>query len=125
MRSIGVQVGLEGLLGALLEIVVFADELLQLGLHIGNLLGGELKLNDRHAGCLQMRQEADFIGLKEQQTAALGVGATSSSAHSVDIIARVVRRIELNDEVDSRNLSRDFGQLLSPKDPMVLSMHPL
>lgn len=123
MRSIGVQVGLECLLGALLEIVILPNKLLELGLHVGNLLGRELKLNDWHAGILQVRQKADFVGLQEQQTAALGIGTTSSTAHSVDVIARVIWRVKLNNEIDSGNLSRGKRSLVSPQPLQKKKIH--
>jgi hypothetical protein len=104
VAGVGVQVRLEGLLGALLQVVVLADELLELRLHVDDLLGGELELDDGHTCCLEMRQEADFVGLQEQQTAALGVGASGGTTDTVDVVAGVVRGVELDNEIDGRNL---------------------
>lgn len=63
MAGVGVEVGLEGLLGALLQIVVLSDELLELRLDIDNLLPRELEFDNGDASGLEVRQETDFIGL--------------------------------------------------------------
>lgn len=63
VAGVGVQIRLEGLLGALLQVVVLADELLQLGLDVDDLVAGELELDDGDAGGLEVGQEADFVGL--------------------------------------------------------------
>jgi hypothetical protein len=58
-----VEVGLEGVLGALLQVVVLSDELLELGLDVDNLLSRELELDDGDTSGLEVGQEADFVGL--------------------------------------------------------------
>lgn len=63
VAGVGVQVGLEGVLGALLQVVVLADELLELGLDVDDLLPRELEFDDRDAGRLEVGQEADLVGL--------------------------------------------------------------
>lgn len=63
MTGVGVEVGLESVLGALLQVVVLANELLELGLDVDDLLAGELELDDGDTGSLEVRQEADFVGL--------------------------------------------------------------
>lgn len=65
VAGVGVQIGLEGLLGALLQVVVLADELLELGLDVDDLLARELELDDGDAGGLEVGQEADFVGLAD------------------------------------------------------------
>lgn len=65
MAGVGVEVGLEGVLGALLEVVVLADELLELGLDVDDLFAGELELDDGDAGRLEVRQEANLVGLSD------------------------------------------------------------
>jgi hypothetical protein len=63
VAGVGVEVGLEGVLGALLQVVVLSDELLELGLDVDNLLSRELELDDGDTGGLEVGQEADFVGL--------------------------------------------------------------
>lgn len=105
VAGVCVQVGFEGLLGALLEVVVLADELLQLRLNVDNLLDGELKLDDGHAGRLEVREEANLIGLEEQETPALGVGASGGTTDTVNVVAGIVRGVKLHNEVDSGDLN--------------------
>lgn len=63
VAGVGVEVGLEGVLGALLQVVVLADELLELGLDVDDLFAGELEFDDGDPGCLEVRQEANLVGL--------------------------------------------------------------
>lgn len=104
VTGVGVEVGFEGVLGALLQVVVLADELLELRLDIDDLLGRELELDNGNSCRLEVREEADLVGLKEQETAALGVGASGGTADAVDVVAGVVGRIKLDNEVDRGNL---------------------
>lgn len=104
VAGVGVEVRLEGVLGALLQVVVLANELLELRLDVLDLLGGELKLHDGHLGGLEVRQEADFVGLEEEQAAAGLVGATGGTTDTVNVVAGVVRGVELDDEVDFGDL---------------------
>jgi hypothetical protein len=103
----------------LVEVVVLADELLQLGLHVDNLGGWELEFNNRHASLLQVLQEADLGRLEEHQTATLAVGTTGGTSDTVNIVTRIIRGIELDDPVDrgdiqttSSNIGTDQGTLL-------------
>lgn len=89
----------------LVQIVVLRNQLLQLCLHIDNLLCGELKLHHRNAGVSQMLQETNFRRLQEQKTAAAAIGTSSGTANTMDVVARVIRRIKLDDPVDFGNLS--------------------
>lgn len=63
MRGVSVQVRLERFLGALVQVVVVGDELLELGLYVDDLLGGELEFDDGDAGGFEVGEEADFVGL--------------------------------------------------------------
>lgn len=63
MAGVGVEVGLESLLGALLQVVVLSDELLKLRLDVDNLLSRKLEFDDRDTSGLEVRQETDFVGL--------------------------------------------------------------
>jgi hypothetical protein len=63
VTGVGVEVGLERVLGALLQVVVLADELLELGLDVDDLLSWELEFDDGDTSSLEVGQEADFVGL--------------------------------------------------------------
>lgn len=112
-------VGPVALLGALVQVVVAADELLQLGLHIEDLVLGEVVFDHGHLGRLEVRQEAELARLQEQQRPALLVGASRRPADAVDVVTRVVWRVKLHDPVNlgnvetaSRNVGADQGALL-------------
>lgn len=107
--GVRVQVRLEGVLGALLQVVVLADELLELRLHVDNLLARKLELDDGHARRFQVRQEAHLVGLQEEQAAAGRAGAAGGTADAVDVVAGVVRGVELDDEIDGGNLDMLAG----------------
>lgn len=99
VRRVRVQIGTVAVLGALVEVVVLVDELLEQGLDVGDLVGREVELDDGHAGLLEVRQEADLAGLEEHEGAALAVGAAGGPADAVDVVARVVWGVDLDDPV--------------------------
>lgn len=105
VRSVGVHVAAVTVLGALVQVVVLADELLELRLNVDNLLGGEVELGDGNTSGLEMRQEAELVGLKEHKGSTLVVAASSGSTDTVNVVARVIRRVELDNPVNRRNLS--------------------
>lgn len=88
----------------LVEVVVLANELLQLRLHIDNLGGRELELHDRHACILEVLQETNLGRLEEHQTATLAFGTTGGTSDTVNVVARIIRRIELDNPIDSGDL---------------------
>lgn len=60
VACVRVQVRPVTFLGGLVEVVVLADELLELGLDVVNLGGGELELDDGYARRFQVGEEANF-----------------------------------------------------------------
>lgn len=103
----------------LVEVVVLANELLQLRLDIDNLALRELELDNGNTGLLQVLEETNLGGLEEEQTLALGVGTTGSSSDTVNVVTGVIRGIELDDPVDggdiettSSNVGTDQSTLL-------------
>lgn len=88
----------------LVQIVVLSNEFLQLRLHVDNLRSRELELDHWHARLFQMLQEPNFGRLQKHQASALAIRTTSGSSHAVDVITGIVRRIKLDDPVDSRDL---------------------
>ncbi|KAI6777013.1 hypothetical protein HG530_000958 [Fusarium avenaceum] len=91
---------------ALVQVVVLADELLELRLNVDDLVGGEVELDDGDTSGLEMRQEADLIGLKEHKRSTLAIVTSGGSTNTVNVVTRVIRRIELDNPVNRRNLSR-------------------
>ena len=90
----------------LVQIVVLANELLQLRLNIDNLLSREVKLHDGYPSLLQMLQEPYFRGLQEHQTAALSVRSTGCTTNTVNVVTRVIWGVELDNPVHGGNLEQ-------------------
>jgi hypothetical protein len=88
----------------LVQIVVLANKLLELRLNVDDLVRREFELDYGHACFLQMLQESDFGRLQEHQTATLGIGTTSGTTDTVNVVSRVIWRVKLNNPVHSGNL---------------------
>lgn len=93
-----------GKIAYLVEVVVLANEFLQLRLHVDNLGGRELELHDRHTCVLEVLQETNLGRLEEHQTATLAFGTTGGTSDTVNVVARIIRRIELDNPIDSGDL---------------------
>jgi hypothetical protein len=65
---------------------------------------GEVIFYDGDTGGLEVRQEANLVGLKDQKRSALGVAASGSSTDTVNVVAGVIRGVELDNPVNGRNL---------------------
>ena len=63
MAGVGLQVAAIAVLCRLVQVVVLADQLLELRLHVDDLLGRELELDDWHASLFEVSKEADLRGL--------------------------------------------------------------
>lgn len=88
----------------LVQIVVLTDQLLQLRLHVDNPLGREFKLDDGHPGLLEVLEETHLGRLQEQQTTSLAVGTSRRTTDAVDVVARIIGRIVLDDPVHRGDL---------------------
>lgn len=93
-----------GKIAYLVEVVVLANEFLQLRLHVDNLGGRELELHDRHTCVLEVLQETNLGRLEEHQTATLAFGTTGGTSDTVNVVARIIRRVELDNPIDSGDL---------------------
>ena len=51
-----------------------------------------------------MLQETNLVGLQEHQTLTLGVGSSGSTTDAVNVISGVIRRVELHNPVNGRNI---------------------
>mmetsp|Transcript_9535 Transcript_9535/g.26717 ORF Transcript_9535/g.26717 Transcript_9535/m.26717 type:complete len:386 (+) Transcript_9535:127-1284(+) len=116
---VGGEVGLVREAGGVVEVVVLLHETLQFGLDVDNLLGGEGVLVQVHlvqfqvVEELELRREQDHQGLT-------GRARAGGPAHAVNVLARVVRGVELNDPVHLGYVQparRDVG---AQQDPAVL-----
>ena len=111
VRSVGVEIRPVTVLGALVKVVVLADQLLQLALDVEDLALGEVVFDHGDLGGLEMGEEAQLVGLEEQERATLGVVATRGTADAVDVVAGIIRRIELDDPVDGGNVEATGGNV--------------
>jgi hypothetical protein len=109
--SICVKVRSVAILGTLVEIVVAPNELLQLGLHVEDLVLGEIVLDDGDLGGFEVSQETKLTRLQEQQRPSLGVVAPSSPTDAVDVITRVIGRVKLDNPVNLRNIEATSGDV--------------
>lgn len=105
MARVGLEVASIAVLGGLVQVVILVDELLELRLHVHNLLGGEFELDDRHAGRFEVCQEPHFGGLEKHEGPAAAVGASRCATNAVDVVTGIVRGVHLKDPVDVRDLS--------------------
>lgn len=96
MTCVGLQVALVTFLGALVEIVVLRYELVELGLDVDDLFGGEIEFYDRDTGAFEVGEETDFGGLEKEEGTAFTIRATRCSTDSVNVVSWVIRGVELN-----------------------------
>jgi hypothetical protein len=86
-----------------------------LTLNVGNLLIREAVLVQRDLGDLEEPEEAQLAREEEQKGASRLAGA-SCSAHAVNVIARIVRGVELDDPVDLGDVETAGGDVGAEKD---------
>lgn len=118
MARVRLQVAAIAILGRLVEVVVLADQLLELGLHVQDLLGREVEFDQRHARLFEVRQEADLRGLQEEQRFARAGGAARGAADAVDVVAGVVGGVVLDDPVDGGDVEAAGGDVGAEEGPL-------
>ena len=91
MGGVGGDVGLVGEQGAFVEKVVLLDEFLQLRLNVGNLVPAEFVLVERHFGLLQIAQETQLLGTKNQESVSRSTFSPRGSTHAMDIFLNKTR----------------------------------
>lgn len=74
-----------------------------LTLHVGNLVTRERVLVKRDLGNLEEPQEAEFAREEEQQTLSV-LACACRTSDAVDVVARIIGRVELDDPVDLGNV---------------------
>jgi len=80
---------------------------------------GEIIFYDGNTGGLEVRQKANLVGLKDQKRSALGVAASGSSTDTVNVVAGVIRRIELDNPVNGRNIETTSGNVSADQSTLL------
>lgn len=104
------------LLGGLVKVVVLRNELLQLRLNVSDLRPRELVLVERDLGGLQVAQKAQFLRAQNQQRVPGAGVTTSGTTDAVDVLARLIRRVVLNDPVHLRDIQSASGNVRAEQD---------
>lgn len=81
-----------------------------LSLHIRNPIHREAVLVERHLRDLQEPEEAQLAREEEQQTLP-DLPSPGGSPDSVDVVSRIIRRIELDDPVDLGDVESSSGDV--------------
>lgn len=74
-----------------------------LRLHLGNLILREIILIQRHFGLLQVFQKSQFLGQQKQKCTSLARLASCCPPNTVDVLFRVIWRIELHNPTRPQN----------------------
>ena len=87
-----------------------------LTLDVRNLLIRELVLVQRHLGDLQEPEESQLAREQEQQTLSVLAG-TRRTTDAVNVVARIIRGVELDDPVDFGDVEAPRGNVCAEQDP--------
>mmetsp|Transcript_34488 Transcript_34488/g.90756 ORF Transcript_34488/g.90756 Transcript_34488/m.90756 type:complete len:214 (+) Transcript_34488:413-1054(+) len=104
------QVRAVGVARALVQVIVFCDELRELRLHVSKLARREFVLRERHLGMLQVFEEGELLWQQEEQGAAAATRARRA-ADAMDIGLRLVGRVELYNPVDGGDVKAARGDV--------------
>lgn len=116
VRGITQKIRSVGVLGGLVQVEVLLDEHGHLGPDLRDLVVGELVLLQGDSGGAEVLEEGQLLGQQEKQRAALGVGATGSTAHAVDVLLGVVGGIVLHDPVHRGDVQSSRGHVRAQQD---------
>lgn len=86
-----------------------------LSLDIGDLVIGERVLVQRDLGDLEEPKEAQLAREEEQQTAS-GLARARRSSYTVNVVARIVRRVKLDDPIDLGDVEASSGDVRAEED---------
>lgn len=88
--------------GPLVQVVVLLDEPLELAGDVRDLLRGELVLVEADLRSAQIPEEPGFLGGEEQKRPALPGRSTGGTSDTVDVLPRVIGRVELDGPIEAR-----------------------
>lgn len=133
MACMGMQVRSESVCGALVQVVVFSNQLLELRLYVEEV--GKFVFDDRDPHLFRrFRKRTHWAGvvavsllcvgkyggrssyLEEQHTSAFAVNAAGCPDDSVHISARRVGRVGLDDKADHGDVESTSGNISAEED---------
>ena len=99
------KVASESFFGGAIQVVVRCDQLLELGLNVNELRG---VVRDKWNPCIrQILHETHFRRMKDEDRLPLPISTSCRAANAMDIVTRLIGRIELNYPVNSWDLNQD------------------
>jgi len=116
MTSVCLQVRAIAVLRRAVKVVILLDQAHKLVLNVGKLLYWEFVLVRTHFLQPQEAEEAELVLEQEQKGAATTVRATARTTNTMDIVIRIIRRVELNDPVDLREIKTSLGDIRAEKN---------
>jgi hypothetical protein len=119
VTSVGLQVGAIAILSCTVQVVVPFDELHELFLDTGQLLDWELVLIWAHFLLAEEAKETKLVLQQEKKSTATTIGATARTAHSVDIIIRIIGRVVLDNPIDLREIKTTLGHVCAEQDTRI------
>mmetsp|Transcript_13716 Transcript_13716/g.37044 ORF Transcript_13716/g.37044 Transcript_13716/m.37044 type:complete len:215 (-) Transcript_13716:1293-1937(-) len=121
MRGVCVQVGPVGVPRAAVQVVIFLDHTLELGLYVCQLGRRETVLGDWDAMAPKVLQESKFLGHQKEQGLPFALRSPRCSAHPVDVLLGLVGRVELHDPIDLGNVEASGGDVGAKQNALVRS----
>jgi hypothetical protein len=89
-----------------------------LRLDVGHLAGRHLVFVQRDLGQLEVTQEAKLAGKQEQERLSSPTG-TRGTTDTVDVFARVIRRVVLDDPVHGRDVETTGGNVRAQQNAVI------
>lgn len=98
------------------EVVVLADEQLEILLHLLQLALLKFVLVELHFGMQQMLQVSPFFLDQKQECFPLRVVASAGTAHSMNVLFDIEWGVVLHDPVDLGNVESPCGHVCAQED---------
>lgn len=112
---IGLEVGAVPVSRRAVEVVIFVDKLLELGLDVGDLVDGKVVLVEGNLGLLQVAEETE-LGGEEEEEGATFLSGPGGSSHAVNVLPGVIGGIVLDNPVNSGDIEATCGDVSAKQD---------
>lgn len=101
-----------------MKVKVLFKETLELRLNVGDLVGGKFVFVEGHSCGLEILEEAEFGGKKEEKGATTSSGACSST-NTMNVFAWIIGWIVLNDPIDGGDIKTTGSNVGAKKDSLI------